>query len=398
MNGKLRMENGKWGEPKHRLVRHLCLSLCLALLLALNACLPALPPEQYIYVLHIGIARGEEQPYEVFLLVNQAGPGTGEENASSLQTLSAAVHNLPEAAVVLSAGMPFQLNFSRASLLVLSQELAQSGEIPEIMDIALPKLGLSPYMNLSITQSDMDALFKGMLCESDPALSKLTLNRKVSYQLEGMTVNNSLAQLTESRQSRAFDMLYTLMNVKGEGVQRDMVGEESHVYLAGSLPMQSAIDTEAMGTAAFSGDKMVGLLSGGHTMMLLMGTGAFQSGRLILPLAGETVPITLHSAGKPKVQLSGESAIVSVSLKADVEKPSLRDRLGAAELERLIGEAIAEEMAQVFAAVQAADADVFGFGKTAIKQNAGGRDAETWRKTYPKLRASFSVRVSFVSD
>ena len=376
------------------------LLLFLACLLVLTACLPALPPEQYVYVLHVGVERGDELPYCVVLLVTQAKPGTGEESASKLQVLSAEARSLPEAVVVFSAGMPYQLNFSRVSLLVLSRELAESGEVLDVMDISFAKLNLSPHINMSVTESSMVELFEGMLSESDPGLSKLTLNRRYHYERMGMTVNNSLTGLMESRQSRAFDMIYTLSNLDPNGARRDMVGGEVYPYLAGALPAESVNKSADMGTAVFSGEKMVGTLSGQHTMLVLIGTGNFKSGRLLMPFGDDWAAIALRPLGSPKIWLEGESASLSVRLEAELEKPSLMERCSQGELERLIGEHVAIEMAHVFEAVQAADSDVFGFGKTAIRQCGaiGEWQSGAWRQTYQKLHVSFLVEIRLKTE
>jgi len=366
----------------------------LTLLLFMAGCLPALPPEQYVYVRHIGIARGQELPLEVTLLISQAKPGTGEESAGALQVLSAEAHSLPEAAEVLAAAMPYQLNFSRASLLVFSRELAEGGQIPEISG---SKRDLSPHVSLSVTQSDMAELFEGMLSESDPGLSKLTLNRKYSHERAGMTVAGNLTGLMESQQIRTFDMLCTLTNANTGQPQRDLVGDELQPYLAGALPIKSVLKTEDMGAAVFSGSKMVGLLSGAHTMLVQIGTGDFKSGRLPIPIENERQSFWLHSKGKPKVRLAGESATVTVRLEAKSEKPL---QWSKNVLKQAIGTYLATEMTRIFEAAQAADADVFGIGRAAKRQCGvmGEWDSSAWRERFAGLRVSFSVDIAIVES
>ncbi|MCL2695658.1 MAG: Ger(x)C family spore germination C-terminal domain-containing protein [Clostridiales bacterium] len=311
----------------------------LAAMLFLTACLPAQPPERYLYVQHIGVERGESLPYRVTLLANQAKPEEGEESTPTQEILSAEAHSLPEAATMLEAELPYQLNFSRASLLVLSSELAKSGEIMELMDISLDKLRLSPYINMAVAEQEIEDLL---------ASPKSFIG---------------FAQLRESRESRALDLLIPL--------------------------------TTDTGSAVFSGANMVGTLSQEDTLPVQIGIGTFQNGRLQIPIENEKVSVTLRRMGAPKVTLEGDSASLFVRLEADAEKPSLKETYTKKELERIIGTHLATEMARVFTVTQAMDADVFGFGKAAIRQCGFMRewDSKAWRATFQRLNVSFAVEI-----
>ena len=139
---------------------------------------------------------------------------------------------------------------------------------------------------------------------------------------------------------------------------------------------------------------MVGVLSGQHTMLVLMAKGVFRAGHIQLPWGEETLDLALYRLDRPKRSWTEGRFTCEVTLEADLEDP-LRVNAGSPELIAAAESYLAGEMGRVFQVTARAGADVFEVGKEAIRSFSNW---EAWR-TYgfadrlPDTEAIFTVRV-----
>ena len=100
--------------------------ILLALLLCGVGCVHSKSLDEYAYVLNIGVEPGTTMPYLVTFLVSVPGGGTEEIEVTNA-VLSAEARTFSEATETLNAAYPGRLSFSRASLLVLGEDLVREG-------------------------------------------------------------------------------------------------------------------------------------------------------------------------------------------------------------------------------------------------------------------------------
>ena len=139
---------------------------------------------------------------------------------------------------------------------------------------------------------------------------------------------------------------------------------------------------------------MAGLLSGQHTMLVLMAKGVFRAGHLRLPWKDGALDLALYAVGKPKRSWSQGTFACELALEADLEHPAQVD----ADSEALIAAAedyLEGALDRVFRATASAGADAFAVGREAIR---GFTSWEAWEAydlpaRLKDAQARFRVRV-----
>lgn len=255
-------------------------------------CIEDLPLDAYSYVVNIGIERGDTLPYRFVFVMNQEEgadkASEGETGEKKLMILSAEARTLREAAATLVSAVPSQLNFERTSLLALSRELAEEGDFAGLEDMAFGRMKLRENMRFVVAEGKLEEVFSGLMSQADPSMSRLKTNVIHYERQEGLTRDCTLRELLESAQSRVYDAMTIYCGINDASPKEDMVGGESYPYVGGAMLVAGELGTTIGGTAVFSGKKMVGILSGQHTMLVRMARGNFPEGSCGSP--GRTAP------------------------------------------------------------------------------------------------------------
>ena len=255
-------------------------------------CIEDLPLDAYSYVVNIGIERGDTLPYRFVFVMNQEEgadkASEGETGEKKLMILSAEARTLREAAATLVSAVPSQLNFERTSLLALSRELAEEGDFAGLEDMAFGRMKLRENMRFVVAEGRLEEVFSGLMSQADPSMSRLKTNVIHYERQEGLTRDCTLRELLESTQSRVYDAMAIYCGINDASPKEDMVGGESYPYVGGAMLVAGELGTTIGGTAVFSGKKMVGILSGQHTMLVRMARGNFPEGSCGSP--GRTTP------------------------------------------------------------------------------------------------------------
>ena len=378
----------------------------IAILLACSGCIESHAIDQYGYVVGIGFDRGAALPYSVTLMLQQTGGGENSQQggAEGFRIVSAECRNLFEAIDTLSANVPFQLNFARTKIIVVSAELAgEPGEMESLLDFSLDRLRIRENVNLYVSLSAAREAMEGLENEFDPDLTKIQANF-VRYANEtGLTAVTNVSNYFEASKNGLCDAMIPLCGVAGEKAARwpqDSVGARDYEYIGGGLLVETGVKTGLAGAALFSGGTMVGFLDGQHTQLVQIAAGSFQSGRMLLAgPTGEDMSVSFKQVSKPRRSLTlGESAYAEtqIVLQADIEHPvAAVANTPADRLEQHIAAQIEAEYAALFLTCQSLNSDVFGFGEIAVTKFTSVSDWEAydWREAYRGMSASFSVRV-----
>lgn len=349
----------------------------LLLLVMLGGCLGGVPLDRYCYVLDLGVERGDVMPYRFVFLLNEDIADSGEEGGvkGQVSMVSAEEASLFAAIDAISGALPAQLSFERTTLLAFSRELAEAGEIQAVTDGALSRLKIRRNVRVMVVEEDMRGAFQGLISAGDPSMTRLKANVRLLEENYGYVEDWGLTRMGEAFRNQTGDALLPYAALVGRPIQPDMAGGEVYPYLGGGLLGEGQIKTSLSGSAVFAGDRMVGLLSGQHTMLVLLSKGVFRAGHLRLPWGTGEVDLALYPVGKPKRSWSEGRFTCEITVEADLENPAQME----VDSEALIHTAenyLAEELRRVFFATAQAGADVFEVGKEAVRHV---RSWEAWQ-------------------
>ncbi len=372
---------------------------CFAFLLALSllsGCLGGVPLDRYCYVLDLGVERGDVMPYRFVFLLNEdtAAGGEAGDGKGQVSMVSTEEKSLFAAIDALSGALPAQLSFERTTLLAFSRELAEAGEIGAITDGALSRLKIRQNVRVMVMEGDMGETFQGLVSQGDPSMTRLKANVRLFEENYGYVEVWGLRRMQEAFVNETGDALLPYAARVGSKLRPDMVGGEVYPYLGGGLLGEGQLKTSLSGSAVFAGDRMVGVLSGQHTMLVLLAKGVFRAGHLRLPWGEGEIDLALYGVGRPKRSWSEGVFTCEITVEADLEDPAEVE----ADSQALIAAAqryLTEELNRVFCATARAGADVFEVGREAIR---GFHTWEAWQAygfadRSQNMRADFRVRV-----
>lgn len=361
--------------------------------LLLLGCMQSKNIDEYAYVLNIGVERGTTMPYLVTFVVSV--PGGTEEMTVKNAVISAEARSFPEAYETLNASYPSRLSFSRASLLVIGEDLARTGEQEAFLDFAFGKPDLWQNLRVVVAKPPIWDVLTGWLSDADPSLRKIKTAVGDLSARSGLTADAGYSAYLEATQGDRFDAMLAYAGVNEYGLAEDLLGGEAYPYVGGSMLTESMLKTSTAGSAVFDGTKMVGVLDGRHTMEVMMVTDAFRRGELSFTTdEGQEIRVTLYRMHAPKIRLSKGRAEVLISLEADPYLPESVPMEDAA-LRAFLEERIKAELSDVFSALRSAHSDAMGFGRFAAQEFSTVSEWERydWKTAYRTLQVDFSVRV-----
>ena len=366
----------------------------LTLLLSLCGCMQMKSIDSCAYVLNIGVERGTAMPYLVTFLISVPGDGT-ETTKVENRVLTAEARTFSEAVNTLNSAYPSRLSFSRASLLAIGEDLAQTGEQSAFLDFSFGKADLWQNLRVVVVQPPVRAVFEGWLSTSDLSLRKIKTAAGELQKESGMSADVGYGDYTEAVGGNYRDAMIAYAGVNAYRLQPDLLETGAYPYTGGALLVDSILNTTLAGSAVFDGDRMVGVLNGQHTMAVLMVTDAFRRGEALLHLPdGRELAVTLYRMRKPKIALSGGRAAVTVYLEADPTEPQTVE-LDSMELRTILKTQLEAELSAVFAALQRVNSDAMGFGRAAAKRfrTVEAWEAYDWKAAYRALAVTFTVQL-----
>lgn len=425
---------------RRRLGAIIMLLLCC---LALAGCLGSVQADDYMYVVGIGFDRGREYKYNISFLVQKEVGGEGQSSTGGIEVYSAEGDSIFDAITTLHAGGPFRLNFSRTNTIMFSRELAEEGEMEQLMDIAFNALKLRQSAKLLVTLCPVRDFMDGLRLEQSPNVTKLMASVMENYGVDGITAVTNYALMTESVRDKRLDGIVMLGGLdetaadsggeqpQGGGGQdsADMVqggGEEAgsggsqqqgqqkenqqdkqdkQEYTTAGVYRSGGMGAYVSGVALFDGWRMAGALDGHDTKFLLLGKGDFNTGNITIPYDGDRVVAYLRAGGKPRVtmDLSGEPrALVEMEMVCGILQ--YMGEYGQDEWERGLKAAAEEyiegELGRVFEACRRMGSDAMGFGRYAVMEFDGSAawEAYDWQGSYPGLEVEFRVELDLADE
>ena len=380
--------------------------LALVLCMNMSGCLGAVQADDYIYVVGIGFDKGSQYRFNVTFLVQKDVSGSEQTSTGGAEIISAEGDTLFDAITVLSAGVPFRINFSRVNTFFFGEEVARSGSIKELSNITFNALKIRQSAKLMVCLGTAQRLMQGLCLEDVPNITKLQFSVFQDYAAEGITVITNYAGMLESIRGRRSDPLMMLGGVdvsavkKQKSIAKEMTGageksegsddeqEEQEEYTTGGVRRLGGMSPYVAGTALFDGWYMKGTLSGYDTMFLLLGRGELKKGALKVQ----------HNEEWAVLYIKDEKAPMACNI-VKYKGAARSDEWGSG-LQQTAEQLISNEMARVFNICRELNSDAFGFGEYASTQFSDivSWEGYDWKSKYPLMEAEFSVKLELADE
>lgn len=393
--------------------------------LLLCGCLDARSLDEYGYVLGIGVDAGESTLYRISFMIQKEGP-SADTTANGFDVVSAEADTLSEAVMISETGLPYELNLSRARLLMISHETAQSDLLGRFLMTDFSREKIRPDLDMIVIYGRTDDFMEGLRNDADPNAAKMQATMLELFRDAGSLPSANLALFMEGIRGGRFDPILPL-GVMDENIDLpakdgeeqkpaepapelsvDMTGcwHGHDSALAATTERSGGLRSAFAGSAVFDGCRMVGFLSTLHTEMLLMARGEYHTG--ILKLAdgeGRLMSLRLNADTKPKTEFflaEPPKVRVTIPLNCSLEmETSLAAGLppiGEDALERCAEEFLTRELSRVYSSCREQNADAFGFGRFASTHFLTVPEWEkyAWQTQSSRLDAEFCFEVDLM--
>ena len=312
-------------------MKNVKLVLALVVIILLSGCWGSQETDQTAFVLAIGFDKGKMENVRVtFQIANPkviagmtGGGGGGQEKPFVFTTIDAP---LPIPAFqLLNVVRSRNISLLHNKVFIFSEEVAREGLAKFIQPLNRFRETRGTSFVFVCRGTARDFMEKNKL-ELDVSPAKHYEIVASLSRLHGFGPSTHFTDFYETTKTRSEEPAVPLVGINEEGLgapaksQADSLGD----YLAGDLPA-SGVTAQFMGTAVFSGDKMVGELTGDESRYLLMLKGEMEQSFIVIDdpkRPGSIIGLTLRQARRPviKVSVSGEVPVIDVEL---FQEPSI---------------------------------------------------------------------------
>lgn len=399
------------------------LAAVLTVSLILSGCLGAVQIEEYGYVQSFGIDRGENKKYSYsFLLQNYGSPGQdGSGGQEKGIVIGGEGDSLFEALALVTAGLPYELNFTRMSSAFFSEDLAKDGEIEQLISMSQSALKMRNSIKLFIVHGNTREFQEGLQVEDSPDLMQMQRSILYSFSQEGTVPITNFAVFYEAVSTGRFDPIIVYGGLgkdekqsgkeKSGGSDSQSGGKEkedksqSQESRLHGVKRFGGMPAYADGTALFDGMRMVGTLNGEETKFLLTARGELgktfiyyvydEDGMLVLQIAQQEKPkTTLKLEGDiPKAEID-----IKLSCNIYMDDKGMAQMKWDKELREKIETYLRHGLEGVFKLCRDLQCDAIGLGKEASKQFSDIKAWEeyNWKDHYGKTEAEFRVSLKLL--
>ncbi|EAX46625.1 spore germination B3 GerAC family protein [Thermosinus carboxydivorans Nor1] len=380
-----------------------------------TGCVGARETDEIAYVLAIGLDKGEEPgkiriTYQIAVprslaSGSQAGGGKSDQT-DVLVTLEAP--SLAEGRNLLNSAVSRVPILSHTKVFIFGEELARGG----VADVIGPLMRFREFRGSMFIMVANEDTAQHFMQKNKPKLELLTSRFYESMLLAGQETSYYLRTHLHD-----FYIRYKTGNIApiavlagapaevGGVVQRARPPERADEYV-GNTPRVSSTEmaAEALGTAVFVRDRMVGKLTNKETRMVAILTNKFRRGFLVFddPLEprklihanmrlGEPTKIVVNFVdGRPVIDIFVflEGEITSIPSGINYEQPQYRSLI-----EAQISQLVEREMERTLRKLQGLGADVAGFGYRACRHFATWQEWENFDWLAAYQQATFRLQV-----
>jgi len=389
--------------------RLLILMLCLLFLLPQYGCIRSNTADQNGYVLAIGFDPGNTLRYRFSFAVQKINMDSAQPSTDGFSILTAEGDTLFQAIETASSSSPYRLSFVRTTMLLFDQTLLEKdGTLSELLNSAMEQLLIRYNADVLVALDGAQAVLEGLSAkENKQSIDKLQEHFLSFAKSAGQIPTVSVLQLYQAIREKHVDVALPLIGTS-EGLRKlgtgDSVGSTAYAYLGGRMETDTILESGVAGSAVLRGDRMIGVLDGQNTQLLLMLRGTYEEGgwQFSFPNGANAGYVLLQPKGKPKidVQLSDAPTVaVRLAFSADLLHPENLETLSYEELEIHLESLLTDRLLSVFTACRDLGSDVFLFGTHAVRQFTSVSAWETfdWDSAYRNLQPRFSVEVNLIN-
>ena len=379
--------------------------LLLAVVFCSVGCLGPVELDENGYVVTIGCDRGKEKKY-FFTFALQRGlsePGTDMEGGAALLTSEGDA--IDDAVRSLEKRLSCMLSFSRTNFFVFNREIAEAGDIEELLSISFDSLKIRPFAAVVVSECEAYRFIGGMTANNDANVKKLQSALLLDDRKSGMASVMSVSLLFEAAKGGAFDYTAALGDENDEiitdaGQKKDQNEGKDPLEDFSSGDMAGGLKTSITGTALFDGWRMTGKLTGEGSLWLDIACGSFKEGTVTLDTGYGKVSLMLKLKSV-KRELVFEEGIPKAHVLAKLESGTHSAPEAFPEedfddwLKNEAPRLMEAECRRVFLICRDANSDAMRFGTEAVKRFSSYEQwlSYCWKSHYSELEASFTVEL-----
>lgn len=225
------------------------------------------------------------------------------------------------------------------------------------MNTAMEQLRIRYNANTFVALDGAKKVLEGLNSqESTQSIDKLQEHFLAYARDTGLLPQVTFLMLHQGIRQPTSDVIVPLMGTNEDIWQlgtADSVGSTDYAYLGGRTATQTLLQTGAAGSALMQADRLVGILSGQNTQLLMMATGEFEMGdiQFSLPDGSGIATIAVRMENAPKTELvlaEPPTACVKIRLEADLMHPEVLERITNQELQTHLSQLLEQLVAGCF--------------------------------------------------
>lgn len=343
-----------------------------------SGCDGARESNEVAYIIAMGLDKAEEEGMVkvTYKIAKPSVEGSKEAGGDAFLISNTAV-TIAESLNLLNSMIGAKPSLSHTKVLVLGEELSKQG-LTDIWGTLLRYREYRGSMFVLVARGSAKQFLEKSKPVTNMSPSKYFETMLSSGEESGYFLRTSFHQFYHRLKSKSAQPYATLVAInpqtgKGQITVPKVPGGKIDGYIAGELAREGANPAEFAGTAIFSGDKMVGMLSTTETRMLSMLLGTFHRGFFSVddPLDPKTyvnVNLRLGSSPKIKATLKDGHPLITVKILLEGEFTNITSGINYEEdsylklVESQINNVLQEEMVNLIQHTQELNSDVAGFG------------------------------------
>jgi len=252
----------------HKLWKIIKIFVIVTIILPLNGCWDLVEMEEQAYVTVIGMDKGKNNMLEVTIqIVNPQGGGFSSVLGSSTkepsaETITMTAPNILIIRDVANASITRRINYSHARALVVSEELARSGQLLSNLEGALRDRQVRRNIFMIVSKEKASEFIKSNKAKSESRPHKFygfMGNRWREVAFVPVSNLHKFIQYAEG-QSEVFLNIYG--TIKKPGGEKEGFDDD---YLPGEIDEEGENPVQVIGSAVFKDGKMIGVLTGEET-------------------------------------------------------------------------------------------------------------------------------------
>lgn len=388
------------------------------LILSVVSCYDANEVTSVSFVQLIGIDKGISDKWRITVKLasmqngNDSTDKSGEASQQTkTKTVSIEAPSFHAGINLLNTNIPQKLNFSHATLLVISEQLAQSGLIGEYIAPLIRFKEIRRNLNVVVARDSAEEFVEKTVEFTGGSPTRAVKALINEAKNTGFFPKVTLYDFYNSVKSTYKQPVLPLGSFYQEKSNKKKVPGEikfnnTGQYFAGDTPRKGGNTVEFLGCALFNDDKMIARLDGHQTRMMMILKGEFEKGIFTIQdpnVPQYVIPIDLKLSRKPQVKISiyKGKPIINVKIQTEGDILAIQSNIDYQNeemikaIEQTMIKYLNDGIKNVINKCKTLNIDVFNFGCKATRCFFTIQDLEeyNWNKNFKD--ASIDINIDF---